>query len=210
MQHCEPSVAPSTPLAADRGHESCLPWDLVHVVRCSVAMTAIASIIVGCGGSSSSAANAPLSPASGTPALLVESPDLAGGTVAREVTCDGANRAPSVRWSASPTASAAVVELLDPDAPGGTFVHWLAIASGADAASGVLHTPAVEGRNDFGANGYGGPCPPSGQTHHYHLVVTTYGTPLNLASGFTAADLNAAVSGHAALGRGEVVGSYGR
>lgn len=141
--------------------------------------------------------------------MLVESPEFAGGKVSREVTCDGANHAPSVRWTVSPAAAAAVIELLDPDAPGGTFVHWLAITSAADAAAGALRSPAVEGRNDFGANGYGGPCPPAGQTHHYHLEVTTYGTSLNLGSGFSPAELTAAVTGHAALGNGEVVASYG-
>jgi Raf kinase inhibitor-like YbhB/YbcL family protein len=140
----------------------------------------------------------------------VQSPDLSGGTVSRDVTCDGPGRAPSVGWTPSPHAVAAVVELLDPDAPGSTFVHWLAVADAVDAAAGVLHSPVVEGRNDFGRIGYGGPCPPGGQVHHYHLVVTTYAAALTLSSGFTATDLAGAVAGHAALGQGELVATYGR
>ena len=59
--------------------------------------------------------------------LTVTSPDLAGGTFPREFTCDGANRLPRLQWSTPPSGTQEVaIEMLDPDAPGGTFTHWLA------------------------------------------------------------------------------------
>ena len=66
-------------------------------------------------------------PGQGNPSpLTVTSPDLAGGTFPREFTCDGANRPPRLQWSTPPSGTQELaVEMLDPDAPGGTFTHWL-------------------------------------------------------------------------------------
>ena len=95
--------------------------------------------------------------------LTVSSPDLPGGKFPREFTCDGANRPPRLQWSTPPSGTQEqAIELLDPDAPGGTFTHWLVyglppgISSLAAAPAG-----AAEGVNDFGRRGYGGPCPPT-------------------------------------------------
>src|SRR5262249_58974445 len=86
------------------------------------AATVLALVLVGCGGSNMNSSEQP----SAAP-LTVTSPDLATGTVPREFTCDGANRMPRLEWSSPPTSTQELaIEVLDPDAPGGTFTHWLA------------------------------------------------------------------------------------
>lgn len=143
--------------------------------------------------------------------LAVASPDLAGGTFPREFTCDGANRLPRLRWSTPPAGTQELaIELLDPDAPGGTFTHWLVYGISA-SISGLAAVPAggAEGVNDFGRPGYGGPCPPRGPAHHYRFVVLALDTRLGLAAGATRSDLEARISGHV-LGTGELVATYQR
>jgi Raf kinase inhibitor-like YbhB/YbcL family protein len=143
--------------------------------------------------------------------LTVSSPDLPGGTFPRDFTCDGANRLPRLQWSTPPPGTQElVIEMLDPDAPGGTFAHWLVYRLPAGIASlPAVPANAAEGVNDFGRRGYGGPCPPRGATHHYHFVVLALDTRLDLAPGATRPDLEARISGHV-LGRGELVATYQR
>src|SRR5215471_18922625 len=96
--------------------------------------------------------------------LTVSSPDLQAGRFPREFTCDGANRLPRLQWSTPPSGTQELaIELLDPDAPGGTFTHWLVYGL-PPGISGLPAVPAnaAEGINDFGRPGYGGPCPPRG------------------------------------------------
>ena len=92
--------------------------------------------------------------------------------------------------------------MLDPDAPGGTFTHWLVYG----LRPGLSSLPAVpagaaEGVSDFGRRGYGGPCPPRGAAHHYHVVVLALDTRLGLAAGATRSDLESRTSGHVRTGR---------
>jgi Raf kinase inhibitor-like YbhB/YbcL family protein len=162
--------------------------------------------LAGCGGS---AVNGP-SQGNSSP-LMVSSPDLAGGTVPREFTCDGANRFPRLQWNTPPSGTQELaIELLDPDAPGGTFTHWLVYGI-PPAISGLAAVPAraAEGVNDFGRRGYGGPCPQRGPAHHYHFVVLALDTRLGLAAGATRSELESRASGHV-LARGELVATYQR
>ena len=151
-------------------------------------------------------------PSRGNPSpLTVTSPDLARGTFPREFTCDGAGRLPRLQWSTPPSGTRElVIEMLDPDAPGGTFTHWLVYGI-PPGTSGLAAVPAgaAEGINDFGQRGYGGPCPPRGPAHHYHLVVLALDTRLDLAAGATRSDLDSRISGHV-LARGELVANYQR
>ncbi len=143
--------------------------------------------------------------------LTVSSPDLPGGRFPREFTCDGANRLPRLEWSALPPGTRELaIELLDPDAPGGTFTHWLAYGI-PPAISSLAGLPAGarEGVNDFGRRGYGGPCPPRGAAHHYHFVVHALDTRLGLAAGATRSALESRLTGHV-LGKGELVATYQR
>jgi phosphatidylethanolamine-binding protein (PEBP) family uncharacterized protein len=88
----------------------------------------------------------------------VSLPWAPGGRIPKRYTCDGADVAPAVRARPQPKAEAVV--MTDPDAPGGTFVHWTKWGT-------------TEGKNSFGRTGYSGPCPPNGDKPH-HYVVTVY------------------------------------
>jgi len=151
-------------------------------------------------------------PSRGNPSpLTVTSPDLARGTFPREFTCDGANRLPRLQWSTPPSGTQEVaIEMLDPDAPGGTFTHWLAYGLSPGISSlAAMPGNAAEGVNDFGRPGYGGPCPPRGAAHHYHFVVLALDARLGLAAGARRSDLESRMRGHV-LGRGELVATYQR
>ena len=143
--------------------------------------------------------------------LTVTSPDLTGGAFPREFTCDGANRRPRLEWSTPPPGTQELaIEMLDPDAPGGTFTHWLAYGWSPGISSlAAMPANAAEGVNDFGRRGYGGPCPPRGAAHHYHFVVLALDARLGLAAGARRSDLESGIRGHV-LGRGELVATYQR
>ena len=143
--------------------------------------------------------------------LTITSPDLAGGTFPHEFTCDGANRLPRLQWSTPPPGTQELaIELLDPDAPGGTFTHWLVYGMPPGITSlAAVPTGAAEGVNDFGRRGYRGPCPPPGAAHHYHFVVLALDTGLGLAAGARRSELESRISGHV-LARGELVATYRR
>ncbi|MBI4656911.1 MAG: YbhB/YbcL family Raf kinase inhibitor-like protein [Elusimicrobia bacterium] len=99
-----------------------------------------------------------------------------GGSIPVEFTCDGKNISPSLKWEGIPEgAKSFALTVKDPDAPNGTFIHWIVInlpanINGLEKAD-VLWQDTVQLTNDFGDNFYGGPCPPSG-THRY--VFTLY------------------------------------
>lgn len=127
---------------------------------------------------------------------------------------DGGNISPPIEWSQAPSDTeelALVCE--DPDAPGGTFVHW--VVSGVPATvtgidQGSVPEGAVVGRNDFGELGWGGPRPPLGdEPHRYFFRVHAADRPLGLGEGAAAADLESALDGHE-LARGTLVGMFGR
>ena len=116
--------------------------------------------------------------------------------------CNGAPRRPGTQELA--------IELLDPDAPGGTFTRWLVYGMPPGITSlAAMPTGAAEGVNDFGRRGYRGPCPPPGAAHHYHFVVLALDTRLGLAAGARRSELESRISGHV-LARGELVATYRR
>lgn len=147
--------------------------------------------------------------------LTVSSPDLSTGTYPRGLTCDGGNRPPVVAWTRGPAGTRAVaVELLDPDAPGGTFTHWLVVLN--DSGTGRLEHPfpdsLAQGRNSTGRTGYWGPCPPPGPAHHYHLTVLALSSRPGLQAGFTTDQLDSVLQSGPSrvLARGELVATYQR
>jgi Raf kinase inhibitor-like YbhB/YbcL family protein len=180
--------------------------------RCRVVLPEALALVVfmlpltGCGGP---AVNAPRQ--QNAAPLTVSSPDLPEGRFPREFTCDGANRRPRLQWSTPPPGTQELaVELLDPDAPGGTFTHWLVYRLPPSMTSlAAVPAGAAEGVNDFGRRGYGGPCPPRGPAHHYHFLVLALDTRLGLAAGAARPDLDSRVSGHV-LAKGELVAAYQR
>ena len=176
------------------------------VLRDALALIVLMLPLTGCGGPT---VNAP-GQQDAAP-LTVSSPDLPGGMFPREFTCDGANRIPRLQWSTPPPGTRELaIELLDPDAPGGTFTHWLVYRLPASVTSlAAVPAGAAEGVNDFGRRGYGGPCPPRGPAHHYHFRVLALDTRLALAAGAARADLESRMNGHV-LAKGELVATYQR
>ena len=129
--------------------------------------------------------------------LLLASPAFAqGGPIPSEYTCDGADISPPLRWSGVPSGTGSLVLVVeDPDAASGLFRHRAAVdippGVGGLSAGYVRSRPAAglrEARNDFGADDYGGPCPPrSAGTHHYHFRLLAISRPsLDLAASATA------------------------
>lgn len=145
-------------------------------------------------------------------ALSLSSPSFHDGArIPARYTCDGQDVSPSLRWSRVPAgARTLALELDDPDAPGGVFVHWLLWNLPARRRSLPARVAwRLQGRNSFGRTGYGGPCPPSGPAHHYVFTLYAVDRKLALARGATSTLLRNALSGHV-VGRARLVGIYGR
>lgn len=159
-------------------------------------------------------------PAAGSVAqkLNVKSPVFSQGErIPVKYTCDGENVSPPVSWSPGPATTRAYALIMDdPDAPG-TFTHWVLFNLPANTTSLAeqvsarerLDDGALQGKNDFGGIGYGGPCPPAGKPHHYHFRVYALDTMLSQEQGASKAGLLRAMNGHV-LAEGELVGIYGR
>jgi len=140
-----------------------------------------------------------------------------GGMIPPKYTCDGSDVSPPLAFAGAP-AGAKTIALIcdDPDAPRGTWVHWVLYNLPASAkglpeqvpTQGTLPNGARQGRNDFGNIGYGGPCPPSG-THRYFFRVYALDAELKLDPGATKAQLVKAMTAHI-LAQGELVGKYKR
>ncbi|PYS23349.1 MAG: YbhB/YbcL family Raf kinase inhibitor-like protein [Acidobacteria bacterium] len=140
-----------------------------------------------------------------------------GQPIPRQYTCDGVNVSPPLEWTGVPkTAKTVAIVADDPDAPAGTWVHWVVYDLPAENIGVVENLPATEslkaggfqGKNDFGKIGYGGPCPPSG-THRYFFKVYALDAEVSLNAGATKADLEKAMQGHI-VGQGELMGTYQR
>jgi Raf kinase inhibitor-like YbhB/YbcL family protein len=135
-----------------------------------------------------------------------------GAPVPRRHTCDGEDRPPELTWTGTPerTVSLAII-VDDPDAPRGTFVHWL--AWGIDPTAGRLAagaTPAHEGRNGFGERGWRGPCPPQGHgPHRYVFTLHALDAAPAVADGADRATLEAAIGPHV-LATTRLIGTYER
>ncbi len=140
-----------------------------------------------------------------------------GGMIPRKYTCDGADISPPLAWTGVPEAARTLALISDdPDAPMGTWVHWVLFnlpATVTELPEGVptdkeLKNGAKQGRNDFRRIGYGGPCPPGG-THRYFFKLYALDKALDLAAGATKAELLRAMEGHI-LAQGQLMGKYRR
>ena len=159
--------------------------------------------------------------------LAVRSPDLAPGQamalsqVYDGSGCGGDNISPALTWRHPPagTRSFAVL-MLDPDAAGGGWWHWVVFdipaaarslrAGAGDPPKHLLPSGAIQVRNDFGSLGYGGPCPPPGPPHHYRLMLYALRiSRLGLDASASPAQVAARVLANA-LAEAEIVGLYGR
>lgn len=139
-----------------------------------------------------------------------------GKPVPKDYTGDGKDLSPDLTWTKPPaTAKSIAVTCEDPDAPGGTWFHWILFdlpttTSGLKqnlAKKDVLPGGGVQGKNDFGKIGYNGPFPPKGEEHHYHFKVFALDTTLGLQPGANKKQFYEALSGHV-VGRGKLTGTY--
>jgi len=126
-------------------------------------------------------------------------------------TCEGEDLSPPLAIAGVPEGAKSLVLIVeDPDAPRGTFDHW--ITWNLDPDTRVLaegESPAHQGRNDFGSVGYRGPCPPPGKPHHYFFKLYALDTTLKLSEGSSKKDVLKAIEGHV-LADVEIVGTYQR
>jgi len=140
-----------------------------------------------------------------------------GGLIPAKYTCDGADVSPPLQWDVVPEGAKSIAFICDdPDAPMGTWVHWVLFnlpAQAKDLAENIppdktLPDGAKQGTNDFRRIGYGGPCPPSG-THRYFFKIYAIDTELDLEAGASKRQLLKAMDGHI-LAQGQLIGKYKR
>jgi Raf kinase inhibitor-like YbhB/YbcL family protein len=141
-----------------------------------------------------------------------------GLTIPRQCTADGRNVSPALKWrDPPPTTKSFALVCEDPDAPRGTWTHWVAFNIPAELRElsegvppeGTLANGMVQGSNDFGKIGYGGPSPPPGKPHRYFFKLFALDTRLDLQPSATRAQLLQAIQGHI-LVEGQLMGKYGR
>ena len=142
----------------------------------------------------------------------------AGGAIPKKFTCDGADVSPQLSWKGAPAGTQIFALIMDdPDAPVGTWVHWVLYdvpANTTELQEGLekkeqLASGALQGRNDFHKTGYGGPCPPAGKPHRYFFKLYALDKELDLRAGAKKSDVERAMSGHI-LAQTELMGRYGR
>ena len=141
-----------------------------------------------------------------------------GSAIARDYTCDGRDVSPPLRWE-NPPANTQSFALIcdDPDAPMGTWTHWViynlppAARELAESFPPQERRPdgTLQGKNDFGRIGYGGPCPPRGKPHRYFFRLYALDAKLAAGPGLTRKALLKAMEGHI-LAQGQVMGRYKR
>lgn len=140
-----------------------------------------------------------------------------GQTIPDDNSCKGRNISPALAWSGAPASTVAYALIMDdPDAPAGTFVHWVIYNIPAVSQSipkGLSHDPtfsdgAAQGNNSGNRQYYEGPCPPSG-THHYVFRLYALDTRLDLPPGATADQVRQAMQGHI-LAQGELTGKFSK
>ena len=134
-----------------------------------------------------------------------------GGNIPSKFSCDGANTSPPLQVSDVPSGAKSLVLVVDdPDAPSGLFTHWTVwnIPPQTSTIAEGSTPKGVQGTNDFGKSGYGGPCPPSG-AHRYYFKIFALDRDLDLPSGAKRSQLDAAMKGHV-IAQGQLMGRYAR
>lgn len=185
-------------------------------------LVGLALVLSSCGGDDAGV----MTPGEEAPMTIrLESPAFeAGGTIPRKYTCDGEDLSPPLAWSGVPEAARSLVLICDdPDAPRGTWTHWvlydlpaevtglpegLPIEGTVPIPAGGAEQVARQGRNDFRKLGYGGPCPPSG-SHRYFFRLYALDTTTGPEPGATRQEVLKALAGHV-LAQGELMGRYAR
>ncbi len=152
-------------------------------------------------------------------AITMTSPAFeSGGPIPEIHTCDGEDLSPPLEWTGVPDSAKSLALICDdPDAPVGTWVHWVLFNLPPDTTSLPQGLPATEvtptggthGTNDFKRLGYGGPCPPRGGPHRYFFKLYALDATLGLKAGATKKQAMKAMEGHI-LAQGQLMGTYKR
>ncbi len=141
-----------------------------------------------------------------------------GGIIPKQHTCEGRDVSPLLRWSNPPPGTQSFALICDdPDAPVGTWVHWVLFNLPPETrelpdglpTQDTLPNRAKQGLNDFKRVGYGGPCPPPGNPHRYYFKLYALNTMLDLKPRATKAQVLEAAKGHV-LGEAQLMGRFGR
>jgi Raf kinase inhibitor-like YbhB/YbcL family protein len=173
-----------------------------------VPVLALTMLLAGCGDDASSPADSD-APSS----ITVTSTAFAdGAAIPVQYTCDGDEISPPLEWTHIPTDAAALALVVDdPDAPSGTFTHWVVLdipTSTTSSAEGGVPEGGAQAKSSAGSAAYAGPCPPSG-THHYRFTVVALDEKTGLAEGASLDQALTAVDDHA-IARGTLTGTYER
>ena len=178
-------------------------------------MTLLTIIAVG---ATSCTVSEPELPDEGEMTLSLSSPAFQEGEdIPITYTCDGQDVSPPLTWGEPPSETQSFALIMDdPDAPGGVFTHWLLFNLPADSRELLEAVPpnelangALQGKNDFGTIGYGGPCPPPGPAHHYRFTIYALDQALDLMTDASRKQVIDAITGHI-LARGQLTGMYQR
>jgi Raf kinase inhibitor-like YbhB/YbcL family protein len=179
--------------------------------------TELVALVLGCvltactsGGPSAGGTRPSSVPNAGSPSpFALSSTDLSSGRWPSADTCDGGDGVPDLHWTAGPVGTRAyALQLFDPDAPNGGFAHWM-LANEPAELRGPTPGTGMSGKNDFGLEGYRGPCPPHGSNHHYVFMVYALDSVLGLHLLFTREDFQGALRGHI-LAQAELTATYSR
>lgn len=141
-----------------------------------------------------------------------------GGKIPEEFTCDGTDISPGISWEDLPEGTESLALIMDdPDAPVGTFTHWL-IYNIPPGEKGLPQGHPKEdrggsgirqGKNGFGKTGYGGPCPPEGKPHRYFFRLYALDSGERIEAGINRKKVDASLKGKI-IGEAEYIGTYGR
>ncbi len=134
-----------------------------------------------------------------------------GEAIPTQYSCDGDDLSPDLDWFGIPEGTISLALIMDdPDAPVGTWIHWVLYNLPADMPGlrAGISGAGVDGTNSWGTTGYGGPCPPGG-THRYFFKLYALDLMLDLDAGASKSDLLDAIEGHV-LGQAELMGTYAR
>src|SRR6476646_449215 len=141
-----------------------------------------------------------------------------GKDIPKKFTCDGEDVSPALSWTDPPSGSHSFALIADdPDAPRGTWTHWVLFDLPSTATSlpegvpkvGNLPAGGRQGVNDFSKIGYGGPCPPPGKPHRYFFKLYALNSNLNLKAGVSKQEVEQAIQANI-LSKAELMGKYGR
>ena len=188
---------------------------ILHQARLLVALAlyAIALGISACGGREASPSPSPSARTTASPntetVFVLTSSALSAGSWPSADTCDGGDGVPDLHWTAGPPGTRSyALQLFDVDAPNGGFTHWM-LANEPTSLREPTPGTGLSGRNDFGREGYAGPCPPKGSKHRYVFTVYAVDRSLQLQPLYSHAEFQKALENHV-LGQAMLMATYAR